>query len=177
MRSTLLLLPLLALAACQSSPDEVDVYVPEGADVAIASSSAGVVTVGEPLASDLTYLPASEVVTRAAELDGQTVAVEGEVSSVCQEAGCWLTVKNDADETFRVNVPKDAEGAYVYTFPMDVAGAQARLVGTLAVEEESVETQRHLAEDAGADAAAIEAITEPKRSITLTPTGAQITRA
>lgn len=175
MRSTLLIIPVLLLPACQSSADEVDVYVPPGADVAVQTDD--VVTVGEPLATNLTFLPASEVVARAAELDGQTVAVEGEVSGVCQQAGCWLTMKNEAGETFRVNVPKDAEGEYVYTFPMDVAGAQARLVGTLAVEEESVETQRHLAEDGGADAATVEAITEPKRSISLTPTGGQITRA
>ena len=46
-------------------------------------------------------LPASEVIARADELDGQVIRVEGEIAEVCQMAGCWLTFHNEAGVPFR----------------------------------------------------------------------------
>ena len=134
-------------------------------------------SVGEPLAADAEILPVSAVIERAEELDGQTVFVEGTVAKVCEVRGCWLTLVNDAGETFRVAVPKDEDGEYVFTFPMDATGATARLAGTFTVETESVEMQQHLATDEGESPEAIAAITEPKRTLVLTASGARLTRA
>jgi hypothetical protein len=167
----------LGLAACASEAPASDA----SSDLAAGETSAlvpneGVVEVGDPIPSDTRFLAASEVVARAADLDGETVAVEGQVSSVCQNKGCWLTIANDAGETFRVSVPKDDAGEYLYTFPTDIASAQGRFVGTLSVTEESVEMLRHLAEDAGQSADEIAAIDAPKRTLALTPAGAEIIR-
>lgn len=178
-----LLLPALALAltACASdteppeaSGDEVSVTeTPDGG----AEMGDAPVTVGDAPGDDVQILPVSQVIDRATDLEGETVAVEGTVSKVCQVKGCWLTLQNDEGETFRVAVPKDEEGEYVFTFPMDVTGARAQLAGTFTVEEESVETQKHLAEDEGLSQEAIDAITEPRRTYVLTASGARLTRA
>ena len=59
-------------------------------------------------------------------------------------------------------------------FPKDAAGRRAEVVGTLRVVEETVARRRHLAEDAGASADEIAAITEPSRAVSLFATGARI---
>ncbi|MEL6616085.1 MAG: DUF4920 domain-containing protein, partial [Bacteroidota bacterium] len=156
----LFLIPALALAltACASETD-----APEASGDAVAETPDGgaemgdaPVTVGDAPGDDVQILPVSQVISRATDLEGETVVVEGTVSKVCQVKGCWLTLQNDAGETFRVAVPKDDAGEYVFTFPMDVTGARAELAGTFSIEEESVETQKHLAEDEGLSPEAIE---------------------
>lgn len=169
----LLLIPVLALglAACGNDTPA------EPADAASAEApaeSAEAVLVGEAPGADEVFFLASDVGTRSAELDGQDITVEGTIAEVCQEAGCWLTLKTDDGTPFRVSVPKDEAGEYVYTFPKNVTGVQAQLKGAFSVTEESVETLRHLAEDAGDSAEAIAAITEPKRTLSLTATGARL---
>ena len=180
---TRLLLFSLALAApllvgcAADAPADAPATEASSTDAASASSSAGSVTVGEPIDGGLVVLTADEVAARAAELDGQELTVEGDVSEVCQQKGCWLTFATASGEPFRVAVPKDEAGEYVYTFPTDVAGRRARIAGTFSVEEESVETLRHLAEDAGQSAEEVAAITEPKRTLSLTASGAELAPA
>ena len=177
----LFLLPALALALAACRP--ADAPTPTG-DAAVADTpdsgdamGTGEATVGEPLAPEAEVLPVADVIARAPEMDGETVVVEGTVGKVCQVKGCWLTLQNNAGETFRVAVPKEEGGAYAFTFPMDATGATARLAGTFSVEEESVETLQHMAEDEGLAPEAIEAITEPRRTYVLTASGARLTRA
>ena len=164
-----LLIPALALALAACATDDEPVAVVPTDDSALLD---GGTAVGEPIAADLAFVSADDLATRADELDGQAVAVEGTVREVCQMKGCWLTLDNAAGETIRVAVPKDADGEYLYTFPMDTAGRPARLAGTVTVEDTDVETLRHLAEDAGEGEEAVAAITEPERTIVLTATGA-----
>lgn len=104
---------------------------------------------------------------------GAPVRVAGTVSEVCQNAGCWLTFVNGENVSFRVNVPSDDNG-YIFTFPKDISGSHVVIAGELTVEETSVETLQHLAEDRGDDAETIAAITEPERTLILSATGARI---
>ena len=178
-RSTLFLLPALFLFACASEPDPAaenhggtDGAVP-GAGAPLAANGP-VETVGAAPAGEA--IPVREAAARASELNGQVVRVEGTVSEVCQMAGCWLTFQTEGGVPFRVSVPKDETGQYAFTFPKDVSGATAVIEGTLAVEETDVATLRHLAEDAGQSPEEVAAITEPQQTISLTATGARITR-
>ncbi len=114
------------------------------------------------------------MIARADELDGKTVTVEGTVREVCQQAGCWLSFADAEGRTVRVNVPRDESESYRFTFPKDLSGSTVRLAGQLDVELESVEDQRHYAQDGGATEAEVEAITEPKRTLVLTAIGAEI---
>lgn len=166
----LLLAPALLLAACTA-----DSHTNHDADAPTAVADEGaVVLVGET--PEGPFVSADDLVARADALDGQDVAVEGTVAKVCQQKGCWLTLQTASGETIRVNVPKDEAGEYRFTFPKDLARAEAQLVGAFAIDEESVELRRHLAEDEGASAEEIAAITEPRRTLTLTPRGARLVR-
>ncbi|MEM6327534.1 MAG: DUF4920 domain-containing protein, partial [Bacteroidota bacterium] len=135
------------------------------------------VVIGEAPDEGADVLTVATAIEQADALSGQTVSVEGTVSKVCQMKGCWLTLASDTGETFRINVPKDDEGEYVFTFPMDVTGATAHVVGDLVVETESVEYLQHLAEDGGASEEEIAEITEPRQSYVLTAQGARLSRA
>ncbi len=55
----------------------------------------------------------------------------------------------------RLNVPKDADGAYLWTLPTDLAGERIVVTGTLDRAVLSEADARHLAEDAGQDPNAI----------------------
>lgn len=111
----------------------------------------------------------------APALDGQTVRVAGTIRQVCQARGCWLTFSTAEGQTIRVMTHEEGgDEDETLVFPKDAAGRHAEVVGTLRVVEESVERRRHLAEDAGASAEEIAAITEPSRSVSLLATGARI---
>lgn len=167
----LLLLVLTLLAGCADA-DADPVPAPEET----AQAEGDLLLIGD-FSDDGDVISAADASARAAELDGQTVRVEGPVSAICQMAGCWLQLGDEAvAEPIRVNVPRDENGAYVFTFPQDVAGAEALVEGTLAVETTDVATLRHLEEDRGATPEEVAAITEPRLTVTLTASGARLTR-
>ena len=171
----LLLFPLLALAACASdapapAPDA------RSADETTALAPDGPLRVGEAVPEGQALTP-TVLVSQADALNGQTVLVEGDVEKVCQMAGCWLTFVTEDNEPVRINVPRDDADNYVFTFPSDAPGRTARIAGTLTVEEESVETLRHYAEDEGASAEEVAAITEPRRTLAVEARGAELALA
>ena len=187
-RFTLLLAPALLLAACAQDADPAaETHGANDAPAVVADEAAGV-EAGTPLETFGTalstgeVLPVSAAVSRADELNGQTVRVEGEVAEVCRMEGCWLTFQTADGNALRVTIPhvdgaEGEEGGHAFTFPRDIAGAHAVVEGTLEVTETSVERRRHLAEDGGATAEEIAAITEPEREIVLNATGATLRRA
>ena len=171
----LLFVPLLALAACASDAPDAPV-ADDTAAVADTPAADGRLQIGEALPEGEALTP-TRLASQAAALSGETVLVEGEVEKVCQMAGCWLTFMTEGNEPVRINVPRDAEDDYVFTFPSDAPGRTARVAGTLTVEEESVETLRHYAEDEGASAEAVAAITEPRRTLAIEALGAELAPA
>ena len=174
-RFALLLAPALALAACTTNTETADAPAPDAAEAELLAVGELAETVGTPPPADAVALTAGQAVAQADALNGQAVVVEGTIAEVCQAKGCWLTLQNDAGVPFRVTVPSGEDG-YAFTFPKDIAGARVRLAGTLAVEETDVETLRHFAQDEGQSPEAVEAITEPQRTVVLSPTGARIDR-
>ena len=172
-----LLLPLLALAACAAPDDPASpsAALAEGAsstdETAVVSNE--LVRVGEAVPDGEALTPAA-LVSQSDELNGEAVLVEGDVEKVCQMAGCWLTFVTEANESIRINVPRDAEDNYLFTFPSDAPGRTARIAGTLTVEEESVETLRHYAEDEGASEEEIAAITAPRRTLAVEAAGVEL---
>ncbi len=162
------LLPLLlVLAACNASDADLSSEVSE-------STTAGPLGTAVPGGEALS---ANELIADAEMYAGKSVTVEGTVRDVCTNAGCWLTLADDQGRTVRVNVPRDENDTYVYTFPTDASGSTVRLVGMLEIETESVEDQRHYAEDGGATEAELDAITEPKQTLVLTALGAEMTES
>jgi hypothetical protein len=102
-------------------------------------------------------------------LDGQTVKVSGTIREVCQKRGCWMTIDAGKEESMRITF-KD----YAFFVPKNAGGYDAIVEGTLNLEELSVETLRHFAEEAGKSESEVEDITEPSTQLSLIADGVLI---
>ncbi|NNF58298.1 MAG: DUF4920 domain-containing protein [Rhodothermaceae bacterium] len=172
----LFLIPILLLAACEVDTHDHTGGDVQGADASLTEGDQMVAEMGTVVGEDPgdgAVLFVEQILEAPETYDGTPVRVAGTVSEVCQMAGCWLTFQNDEGTPFRVSVPRNDDG-YVFTFPTDVSGQNAVVAGTLTIEETSVETLRHLAEDGGASADEIAAITAPERTFVLSATGARL---
>lgn len=111
----------------------------------------------------------SEAITRADELDGETIELTGEVEAACSKKGCWMVVTND-DAQVRVTM-KD----YGFFVPSKSPGMSARVRGAFSVETMSVEDAQHLEDDrvAGTDEPP-RTITEPVREATIVASGLEL---
>ena len=141
-------------------------------NVAVAATPASApAAYGKPVPA-AAALSVSTVLGLSPRLADQPVQVEGKVSGVCKREGCWVTLKDPAqqsDDTLRL-IFKD----HAFTVPVELAGRTVVAVGVLRVTETSVERLRHLAEDAGKNAAEIAAITAPRHEATLEADGLKV---
>ncbi|GAB4155363.1 MAG: hypothetical protein Fur0037_23830 [Planctomycetota bacterium] len=65
------------------------------------------------------YTPISKIMAAFPEYEGERVLVKGEAVAVCEKKGCWVTLKNDADNSKALRV-KVEDGEIV--FPLTVKG-------------------------------------------------------
>lgn len=90
----------------------------------------------------------SEILAAPQDFVGKTVLVEGEITDVCEMAGCWMKLKSDKVGDIRIKV-KDGE----IVFPVEAKGSKALVEGTVYsiefTQEEAVDYLKHMAEDAG----------------------------
>jgi len=91
-------------------------------------------------------------------VDTMSVVFSSKIKNVCQKKGCWMTLDlgGDADENF-VKF-KD----YAFFVPLNAAESETIIKGKAYRLVETVEAQKHYAEDAGDSKKDIEAITEPE---------------
>lgn len=89
--------------------------------------------------------------------DSTDVKIVAEVREVCKKKGCWMRIDLENDEEAMIRF-KD----YAFFMPEDIEGKIIIAEGKAFVEELSVDKQRHYAEDGGASAEEVLAITEPK---------------
>ncbi len=81
------------------------------------------------------------------------------VTEVCQSKGCWMKLKLKDGQEAMVRF-KD----YGFFMPKDIVGKEVVVNGKAFIEEQSVEDQRHFAEDAGESEGQLALITEPKKT-------------
>lgn len=175
------LLLLSGLAACtQSAPEPPAGKTGAPAEAARADKgtrpstrdqvdSDGVVRRGEPL-GDAERWPVDEVIARASELDGQTLAITGEVGAVCSKKGCWMSLEGEGDRQIRVTFED-----YGFFVPKKSPGMRAVVEGRFAVKTLDVEKAQHLENDrVEGTAEAPQKITEPKRELTLVARGLEL---
>jgi hypothetical protein len=93
---------------------------------------------GAPL-GDSPKVALADLVQDPAAWSGKTVRTEGTVSAVCQEKGCWMTLKS-GDQSVRVMF-KD----YGFFVPKDSAGATAVMEGVFNVKTIPEATAKHYA--------------------------------
>ena len=141
-RSLSVALTLVLIAACGGSSEALE-------------PTATYDTVGASITPD-EAVAAAAVLADPAQYLGKEVKIEGAVTEVCQNAGCWLTMGVSDGVMLRIDVPRDSAGAYVYTFPKDIAGRRIIVAGLLKQGAEAAhehgENETH--EAAPADSAA-----------------------
>lgn len=93
------------------------------------------------------------------------VKVKGIVNSVCEEMGCWLTIKS-TDGNMMVKM-KD----HSFFVPLAINGKEVVIEGIAQEKITSVEQLKHYAKDAGKTEEEIAKITEPKKEITIEAKG------
>lgn len=106
------------------------------------------------------------IVAALDQYDGQTVTVIGDVSSVCQVKGCWMTLQNTTTEQEVQVTFKD----YGFFVPTDLTGTVV-IRGEVREVEIPVDELRHYAEDAGKSKEEIDQITEPRIDIRIVAEG------
>ncbi len=100
----------------------------------------------------------------------QTLALEGQVKSVCKKKGCWMKMANPNGEDLFVSFD------YVFLVPKNADGRRAIINGVLSNDTTSVEYLKEIAKDAGKSQLDIDKITEPKISKTFLAKGVLIKR-
>ncbi len=109
----------------------------------------------------------TEVAWPATSQDTLDIKLTGTIQEVCQAKGCWMTLQKDnMDEVVFIKF-KD----YGFFVPKDANGKDAVVRGKLYAAVTSVDELRHYAEDKGASAAEIAAITQPQREIKMMADG------
>ena len=91
---------------------------------------------------------------------GTRVVLSGTIDQVCRTMGCWLDIRGVSGKSVRV-MNRD-HGFFV---PRNARGRPVHAIGWVTKRELSVDMLRHLAEDAGAPKAEIDAITQPEITV------------
>ncbi|MFT5142562.1 MAG: hypothetical protein ACI80V_000482 [Rhodothermales bacterium] len=135
------LLLLAFLAACTGTQTEAE------------DPNEGYEAFGEAM-TDVDAIPVQAVVAEADQLLGKPVKLEGRIAEVCQGMGCWLSLQVVDGPLVRIDVPRDQDGNYVYTFPKDASGRRAVVSGVLmagAAHDEGGEMADHHPEGSDMD--------------------------
>ena len=93
------------------------------------------------------------------------VKVKGKVVEVCKAEGCWIRMET-ASGPMLIKM-KD----HAFMVPLALNGKTVVVDGTAELKETTVAMLKHYAEDAGKSKTEIDAITEPKKEITLQAKG------
>lgn len=119
---------------------------------AIAALPLSLFAAGKGLGAKLSLSSATPIAELLASPDkfvGKKVQVKGRVTEVCQKAGCWMNIVDDATgKMIRIKV-KDGE----IVFPKESSGKQAVAEGVFAkiemTKEQAIAQAKHEAEEQG----------------------------
>ncbi|MGY8942012.1 MAG: DUF4920 domain-containing protein [Flavobacteriales bacterium] len=125
---------------------------------------------GEPIEDITSLIPATEV-AHLMETEGQAMGIfEAEIVQSCMTMGCWMSIKGPTEDTVLVFM-KD----HAFFVPKDgVQGKRALFSGEAFYDTLSVDLQKHLLEDAGAEQSAIDAVTESAYELAFEASGVWI---
>jgi hypothetical protein len=104
----------------------------------------------------------------AAKHLNQEILVQGKISDVCSNKGCWMTVK-DGKQEVRVEF-KD----YGFFVPWSASGKPVKMQGVLTEKTMSPEDQEHIASEAKQGGGVGEPSKEPKKLLVFTASGVAI---
>ena len=110
-------------------------------------------------------MPVSELPGKLNGSKPADVKVTGKVKEVCKAEGCWLKMET-TDGAMMIKM-KD----HKFLVPLSMNGKTIVVDGTATLKETSIDMLKHYAEDAGKTKAEIDAITQPKKEITMQAKG------
>lgn len=110
----------------------------------------------------------NEVVTKLNDgtADGVSTKVTAKIVDVCPKKGCWLKLELKDGQTAMVKM-KD----YGFFLPLAAKGKTVVIDGDVKMKTISVAEQKHYAEDAKKSKEEIDAITEPKKEVSVLAKG------
>ena len=110
-------------------------------------------------------IPVNELASKLNGSEPVEIKVKGKVKEVCKAEGCWLKMET-ADGAMMIKM-KD----HAFLVPLSMNGKTIVVDGTATLKETSVDMLKHYAEDAEKSKAEIDAITQPKKEITMQAKG------
>lgn len=110
----------------------------------------------------------AEIAKDSKAWSGKEVQVRGKITSVCPKKGCWMLVK-DGETQVRVGFT-----GYKFFVPLDAAGRDVAVEGTVEVKVETEAQRRHYAQDAGKSPEEIAKITGDQTTLSVTADAVQI---
>ncbi len=125
---------------------------------------------GAPL-SAAPALTAQAVLANPKQYDDKDIKLTGQVSGVCQNKGCWMTIGTGEPGAASIRVRfKD----YAFFVPRDCLGKTATVEGHFKLTTLSVAEAQHYADDAAKAGAAPKKITAPQATLSLMATGVEL---
>ena len=120
MRLASLVVSSFLFAACTKADSPAPAPALGAAPVSASSHK-----LGAPISGDVPVVSLAALVTDPAAYKGKPFVTTGTVTSVCQEMGCWMEIKDDATEA---HIKMAGEKFFV---PKTSAGHKARVQGAL----------------------------------------------
>lgn len=156
-----LIVMILIAGACKNLPTN------ESLSANGANGANGLKTFGAEI-TDEGYVTLDQATTMLEGVDSLPLKLAGTVKEVCQNKGCWMNVVSESGESQPIFVKfKD----YAFFVPKDCAGKKVVMEGIAYREVTPVDELRHYAEDKGASAEELAAITEPKEELKFMASG------
>lgn len=140
----------------------------EQPDAMVASPESNQMFYGSVIELD-SAVDAAGLRTALADVGRAEVRFEGDIVSTCPKKGCWMDVASGEDTVF---VRFQDYGFFVPTEGAE--GKRTVIQGEAFFDTLTVDMRRHYAEDAGATAEEIAAITEPELKLAFMATGVMI---
>ncbi|MGY2134859.1 DUF4920 domain-containing protein [Hymenobacter sp. HD11105] len=159
MKPLLVILSVVALASCQSSPSS-----DASSTAALEKTPPSAATIGgQTYGASITAadaIPVAQLNQVLGTKDSAQVKLIGKATEVCQAKGCWMTIATANGKQMRVRF-KD----YGFFVPKDISGKTVVINGWAHREMVPVDHLRHYAKDAGKSAKEIAAITKPEQQL------------
>lgn len=116
-------------------------------------------------------LSAAVVLAEPKKYDDKDIKLQGQISGVCQNKGCWMTLGTGEPGQSTVRVTFKDYGFFV---PKDCMGKNAVVEGRFKVTMLSVAQAQHYADDAAKAGAPAQQITAPQPTLALVATGVDL---
>lgn len=163
-----IILMTLALMSCKQEKREDDTTATIKNEAEVPLQKIAYTSFGKNITAT-NALAASAITTQFESMavgDSLDIKMIAKVDEVCQAKGCWMKLNLSNEEQVMVKF-KD----YGFFMPKDISGKEVIINGKAFVNEVPVDEQRHYAEDGGATAEEIAAITEPKKTLSFLADG------